>query len=262
MSGRVDGLFVYPVKGLSPQPLSGVDLAPGRAFPFDRVFALARPDGPYAPGLAHGISKGSFYVLVAEARLAGLDTHLDGATHVLTADVRGHRVLTADLSQQGGREAALAFFARVLDLPEGVLPVLARDGGRRFTDSAPDSDRAMEFVSVINLASVADFSRRVGAEVDPLRFRGNIHLAGLPAWSELALVGREFSLGGVRLRGTSVTERCAATEVRPGTPVRDLPVPRLLMSTYGHAFMGVYAEVVDGGRLSTGDVLERGGFAA
>ncbi len=262
MTAGVEGLFVYPVKGLSPQPLSSVQLEPGRAFPFDRLLALARPDGPYAPGLQHGISKRSFYVLVAEARLAGLDTHLDGATDVLTAAVRGHRVLTADLSHEQGREDALAFFARVLDLPDGVLPVLARDPGRRFTDCAPDSDRAMEFVSVVNLASVDDFARRIGAAVDPLRFRGNIHLAGLPAWEELGLVGREFTLGGVRLRGTSVTQRCAATEVRPGSPVRDLPVPRLLMSTYGHAYMGVYAEVVDGGLLARGDVLERGGFAA
>ncbi|WP_194907766.1 MOSC domain-containing protein [Quadrisphaera sp. INWT6] len=262
MSARVDGLFVYPVKGLTPQPLDDVLLEPGRAFPSDRVLALARPDGPYAPGLDHGISKRSFYVLVAEARLAGLDTHLDPATQVLTADVRGHRVLTADLSREAGREDALSFFARVLDLPDGVRPVLARDAGRRFTDCAPDSDRAMEFVSVINLASVADLARRVGAEVDPLRFRGNVHLAGLPAWEELGLVGREFTLGGVRLRGMAVTERCAATEVRPGSPVRDLPVPRLLVEHYGHAYMGVYAEVVDGGRLARGDVLERGGFAA
>ena len=262
MSACVDGLFVYPVKGLAPQPLDAVELEPGRAFPSDRVFALARPDGPYAPGLQRGISKRSFYVLVAEARLAGLDTHLDVATQVLTVGVRGHRVLAADLSDERGREEALAFFARVLDLPDGVRPVLARDAGRRFTDSAPDSDRAMEFVSLINLASVADLARRCGAEVDPLRFRGNIHLAGLSPWEELVLVGREFTLGGVRLRGTSVTDRCAATEVRPGTGARDLPVPRLLATHYGHTFMGVYAEVLDGGHLQPGDALEVGEIAA
>lgn len=266
MSGRsagcVEELFVYPVKGLSPQPLSRVELEPRRAFPFDRLFALARPDGAYEPGLGHGIAKTNYYVLVNQARLAGLETHLDGETGVLAASVRGRRVLSADLTTDAGRGDAAAFFARVLDLPDGVAPVVAREEGRRFTDMAPDSDRAMEFVSLINLASVEDLARRAGTDVDPLRFRGNIHLAGLSPWEELVLVGREFTLGGVRLRGTSVTDRCAATEVRPGTGARDLPVPRLLATHYGHTFMGVYAEVLDGGHLQPGDALEVGEIAA
>ena len=41
--------------------------------------------------------------------------------------------------------------------------------------------------------------------------------------------------------------RCAATEVDPDTGIRDLPIPRTLMQTYGHADCGVYAEVIEGG---------------
>ncbi|MBC3763566.1 MOSC domain-containing protein [Quadrisphaera oryzae] len=257
MSGRVDGLFVYPVKGLSPQPLTSVRLEPGRAFPGDRVFALARPDGAYAPGLQRGIAKRHYYVLAQEAALAGVRTHVDGDTGVLTADAGGER-LTADLTTEAGRADAAALLARVLELPDGVVPVVAREEGRRFTDMAPDSDRAMEFVSIINLASVADLGRRAGVEVDPLRFRGNVHLAGIPPWRELKLLGREFTLGGVRLRGTAITERCAATEVSPGTGERDLPVPRLLAEHCGHTYLGVYAEVLDGGTLQLGDGMQLG----
>lgn len=262
VSGRVDGLFVYPVKGLSPQPLTSVRLEAGRAFPFDRLFAFARPDGAYAPGLQHGVAKRHYYVLAQEARLAGLQTHLDGDSGVLTVDAGGQRLLTADLGTEAGRADAAALLARVLELPAGVVPVVAREDGRRFTDMAPDSDRAMEFVSIINLASVADLGRRAGVEVDPLRFRGNVHLAGIPPWRELKLLGREFTLGGVRLRGTAVTERCAATEVRPGTGERDLLVPRLLSEHCGHTYLGVYAEVLDGGVLEVGDGLQLGDIAS
>jgi uncharacterized protein YcbX len=253
MTTRVDGLFVYPVKGLSPQPLPEVALTAGRGVPFDRTIALARPGGAYRPGMRHGISKREYYVLVAEARLAGLATRFDPATGVLTAEVRGHRVLSADLGTEEGRAGLRAFWARVLDLPEGTEPVIAQDEGRRFTDTAHNSDEEMEYVSLINLATVRDFAQRIGREVDPLRFRGNIHLEGLPAWSELDLVGRELTIGGVRLRVTKPTERCAATEVEPGTGKRDLPVPRLLASTCGHDLLGVYAEVLDGGVLRVGD---------
>ena len=252
---RVDGLFFYPVKGLTPQPLPEVRLSAGRGFPHDRVIALARPGGGYHPGVRHGISKREFFVLVAEARLAGLQTHYEPGTGVFRAAVRGHEVLEADLGTDEGAEALLAFFARVLDLPEGVVPVLAREGGRRFTDTAPRSDEAMQWVSLVNLASVREFATRVGADVDPLRFRANVHLEGLDAWAELDLVGREFSLGGVRMRGTIPTVRCAATEVEPGTGRRDLPVPRLLSRTYGREVLGVYAEVLSDGVLQVGGEL-------
>ncbi|GAA0322689.1 MOSC domain-containing protein [Kineococcus aurantiacus] len=252
MTPHVDGLFVYPVKGMTPQPLDRVRLTPGRGVPHDRTLALARPDGEYVPGMRHGVSKRHYYVLVAEERLAGLTTHLDTATGVFTVDVRGHRVLTADLGTAGGLADLRAFYARVLDLPPGVEPVVARDEGRRFTDTAHASDEAMEHVSVVNLASVRDLAERTGTEVDPLRFRANVHLEGLEPWAEFDLVGREFSLGDVRVRGTKVTVRCAATEVRPGTGRRDLPVPQLLARTYGHEVVGCYVQVLSAGEVAVG----------
>lgn len=255
LRARVDGLFVYPVKGLTPQPLTDVPLTAGRGFPHDREIALARPGGAYHPGLRHGIAKREFFVLVAEARLAGIATHLDPHTSRFTARVRGHLVLDVDLGQETGRAELLAFYARVLDLPPGTTPVYAADPGRRFTDTAHDSDRAMHLVSLVNLASVREFGERVGVEVDPLRFRGNVHLSGMEPWRELDLVDREFTLGGARLRGVKPTVRCAATEVEPGTGHRDLPVPRLLHTTYGHEVMGVYAEVLTPGVVAVGGEL-------
>ncbi|WP_337061855.1 MOSC domain-containing protein [Kineococcus sp. G2] len=250
--GRVEALHVYPVKGLSPQPLREVELSAGRAFPFDRWFALARPGGEYAPGARRGISKRQFFVLVDEARLAGLTTRLEAATGAFTVAVRGHEVLRADLRTGEGVQRVLELFARVLDLPPGELPVWAHEEGRRFTDTAPGGDRAMELVSVLNLASVRDLEQRTGAPVDPLRFRANVHVDGLPAFAEQDLLGAEFDLGGVRVRGEKPTVRCAATEVDPATGRRDLPVPQLLERAYGHQVMGLYVEVVTGGTLAVG----------
>jgi uncharacterized protein YcbX len=255
VTAHVEGLFVYPVKGMSAQPLERVTLTAGRGVPHDRTIALARPGGAYVPGMRHGISKREFFVLVAEERLAALTTHLDPATGEYTVDVRGHRVLTVDLGTDAGVAELKAFYARVLDLPPGSEPVVARDPGRRYTDTAHDSDEAMELVSVLNLASVRDFAQRTGSPVDPGRFRANVHLDGLEAWSELDLVGREFSLGPVRVRGAFPTVRCAATEVDPATGRRDLPVPQLLSRTYGHDVMGFYVQVVGDGDLAVGEAL-------
>ncbi|MFE3460622.1 MOSC domain-containing protein [Nocardiopsis aegyptia] len=255
MPGHVTGLDVHPVKGLSAQSLEEVALTAGHGFPHDRVLALARPDGGYTPGLRTGLPKDRFYMLAVDERLAGLDTRLDTATGVLRVSVRGHEVLAADLGEPEGVAEATAFFARVLDLPEGARPLLAREEGRRFTDVAKYSDAMMNTVSLINVASVRDFGERVGAEVDPRRFRANLYVDGLEPFAERDLVDREFTIGGVRLRGVLRTKRCAATEVHPRRGRRDLSIPRLLMAEYGNSEMGVYAEVLTDGTVRPGDAV-------
>jgi len=250
--GWVEELFVHPVKGLSAQPLTSVALQPGKGIPHDRSFAFARPDGGYRPGTREGLPKREFFALVSDHRLAGLDTHLDTDTGVLTARVVGREVLAADLGTEEGRDRAARFFAGVLDLPPGAAPVLARERGRRFTDAAAAGDGPMDWISVVNLASVRDLESRTGAVVDRLRFRANVFVDGLPAWSELDAVGREIDLGGVRVRCVHRTARCAATEVDPATGHRDLPVVAMIDKTYGHRFMGVYVEVLTAGVVEKG----------
>jgi uncharacterized protein len=111
-------------------------------------------------------------------------------------------------------------------------------------------------VSIINLASVAELEPALGAPVHPLRFRGNLHVAGWPAWREFELLGREIAVGSaVRLKIVKRIVRCAATEVAPDTGIRDLAIPHTLMKTYGHADCGVYAEIVAGGVIATGDAV-------
>ena len=41
-SALSDGIYRYPIKGLSGQPLTRVELAARKPFPYDRVFALVR----------------------------------------------------------------------------------------------------------------------------------------------------------------------------------------------------------------------------
>jgi uncharacterized protein YcbX len=113
----------------------------------------------------------------------------------------------------------------------------------------------MNAISLINLDSVRDFEKRIGRAVDPMRFRANIYFDGWPPFRELDLVGKEISIGGVRLKVVMRTRRCAATEVNPQTARRDIAVPRMLMSTYDHPDMGVYAEVLGTGVIHPGDPI-------
>ncbi len=81
-------------------------------------------------------------------------------------------------------------------------------------------------ISIINLASVAALEEAAGAPVHPLRFRGNLHIEGWPAWHEFDLLNAVIAVGpSARLKVVKRIVRCAATEVDPDTGIRDLRCP-------------------------------------
>jgi hypothetical protein len=81
-------------------------------------------------------------------------------------------------------------------------------------------------------------------------------VAGWPAWREFELLGQDLAVGpSARLRIVKRIVRCAATNVDPDTGIRDLSLPHTLMQRFGHGDCGVYAEVVNGGKIAAGDAI-------
>jgi uncharacterized protein len=251
-AGIVRELYYYPVKGLSPQQLPGVELASGEGFPFDRMYGLARFDSGFDPKQPRPLPKQRFLMLARDARLAGLQTHLDPLTKLFTIRVQGRIVHESNFSQSDSIDRTIDFFATMFSLDPDRRPLLAEAAPHRFTDVSVGSARMMNAISLINLNSVADFSARAGTPIDPLRFRANLYFDGWPAFSELHRMDEEFEIGSLRMRILRRTQRCAATEVNPKTAERDVAVPRLLKEHYGHFDMGVYAEVLTGGTVEPG----------
>ncbi|MGY2048949.1 MOSC domain-containing protein [Methylobacterium sp. JK268] len=248
---HVAALHRYPVKGLSPEPLEEATLSAGGYFPGDRLYAVENGPSGFDPAAPAHQPKVKFLMLMRHAELARLATRYEDETGELVIREGDREVLRADLRARAGRLTAEAFFRRFMPgALRGPPKVLAAPDGFRFTDSRSG------FVSLINLASVAAIEDMVGAPVDPLRFRGNLQVTGLPAFGELDLVGTDLvGSEGVRLRVIKRTERCAATNVDPATGERDLAIPKALMQRLGHADCGVYAQVVAGGVLRRGDGL-------
>ena len=245
---HIQAIHRYPVKGLSPEPLRQVALAVGQTIPYDRHYAIE--NGPSGFDLANPayLPKIRFLMLMRNARLAELRTRFDDATHTLAIRYENREVARGDLRIPEGRAAIERFLAEHCGPELRGPPKVLHAPGHSF------SDVARKVVSIINLASVAELENAVGAPINPLRFRGNLHVAGWPAWREFDLVGREIVVGSqARLKIVKRIVRCAATEVDPDTAMRDLPIPRALMESYGHADCGVYAEVVGAGEIAVGD---------
>ncbi|MBX9874110.1 MAG: MOSC domain-containing protein [Beijerinckiaceae bacterium] len=253
---RIASLYRYPVKGLSPERLTSAQLEANSYFPGDRLFAIENGPSGFDPAAPVHQPKIKYLMLMRHEALATLRTRFDDPSGDLVIARDGQEVLRADTTTAAGQGAISAFFQAFMpEALRGQPRLLRAPAGYRFTDSRSG------FVSLINLASVADLEKRIGSGVDPLRFRGNIMIEGLPPWSELDLVGRELiTASGLNLQVIKRIERCAATNVDPQSGARDLQLPKALMTAFGHVDCGIYCQITAGGRVAEGerfDLLER-----
>jgi uncharacterized protein YcbX len=252
---RIDAIYRYPVKGLSPQKLERTSLSVGATLPADRLYAIENGPSGFDPAAPAYFPKQRFLMLMRNERLAALRTDYDETSHTLTIQWEGREAARGDLRSKQGRLAIEAFFRRFMPKElRGPPKVLF---GQTLSGQIHSfSDVAKKVVSIINLASVAAVENAAAAAVNPLRFRGNIYVAGWPAWHEFDLLGAEIAIGpSAKVKVVKRIQRCAATEVDPLTGIRDLAIPQMLMQTFGHADCGVYAEVVAAGDVAAGDVL-------
>jgi uncharacterized protein YcbX len=246
--GKINAIYRYPVKGLSPEPMRCAELSAGATIPCDRIYAIENgPSGFDASAPAY-FPKIRFLMLMRNARLAELRTAFDETTHVLSITAERREQVRGDLRTPQGRAAIERFLAEFCGPELHGLPKILHAPGHSF------SDVARKVVSIINLASVAAIESASGAPVHPLRFRANLYVEGWPAWHEFDLLDREIAIGPrARLKIVKRIVRCAATEVDPDTGIRDLPIPQTLMQNFGHMDCGIYGEVLEGGPITAGD---------
>ncbi|TMJ83323.1 MAG: MOSC domain-containing protein [Alphaproteobacteria bacterium] len=255
MSGanaKIQAIYRYPVKGLSPEPLARTQLEVMETLPADRLYAIENGPSGFEPAAPRHQPKQRYLMLMRNERLARLRTRFQDTSHTLTIEMEGREAARGDLRTSEGRAAIEAFLAGFCAGELRGPPRVLHAPGFSF------SDVARKVVSIINLASVAAIEDVIGRPVHPLRFRGNVYVTGWPAWREFDFLGQEITVArGPRLRVIKRIVRCAATNVDPGTGIRDLSIPDTLMRSFGHADCGVYGEVVEGGEIAVGDELSQ-----
>ena len=77
MTLKLTHISRYPVKGLSPEPLTATNLAPGAGLEHDRRFAIAHGATDFDPATPQWLSKTHFLMLMRNAGLARFDTRFD-----------------------------------------------------------------------------------------------------------------------------------------------------------------------------------------
>lgn len=246
---RLVGIYRYPVKGLSAEALLNVHVEAHGCIPYDRAWAIENAPGRFNPEAPKHLPKVAFLMLMRDERLASLQTAFDERTETLTIFRAGKVVAKGALSTRPGRLILEQFFAAFMEESLRGPPKIVSAPGHAFTDIAPKR------VHVINLASVRDLERAADRPINPLRFRPNLVIDGPEPWAELSWLGKEISIGSIRLKIRKATDRCAATNVDPETGLRNMDVPALISRHRGHTDFGVYAEIMGSGELKVGESL-------
>lgn len=244
--GRVAHLVRHPVKSAGYECVETAALAPGAAFPFDRVWAVAHAAARLTdtPGWAEKLQ---FLRGWGSADLMAISCQSVPEAGEIT--LSHPRRVTASFRPDDPADAArLIGWLRPLwpaNRPEPARVI--RVPGQAMTD------QDQPLISVNSTASLADLSARMGQSLSIHRFRGNIWVEGWAPWAELGLIGQEITIGTARLRVEEPIGRCRATGANPETGVQDADTMGVLEGGYGHTDFGVFARVIEGGSVKIGD---------
>jgi len=251
---KIESIYRYPIKGLSGESMTSVVLKAGEVIPGDREYAFARAGVQFDPDQPEYLQKTNFLALVRDEKLAEFDTRFDPESKSLSIFKNSELVMEAELANAVDCVAAAELFRDHLEMsPENCPSIVRATGG---TEGHSFSDVPNKAISLISLASLREFGEKIGAEIDPIRFRGNINFDSDEAWQEFEWLDRDLKIGDVVLRAFKRIQRCAATMVNPATAIRDINVPKKLHENYAHMDMGIYTEVVKGGEIKCGDEIE------
>lgn len=117
----------------------------------------------------------------------------------------------------------------------------------------------IHLLSVQAMSSLRDLMP--ASVIEERRFRPNILVdmpEGQEAIPEYELLGKEFYIGGLRLRGTDPCARCGFTTLAQEGLPEDPQVLRTLVKQFERNF-GIYCEVLDQGEVAVGDPLSLAG---
>ena len=246
----VTSLWRHPIKSHGREALAFVDLVAGQSMPWDRHWAVTHADTKFDAADPAWVMCRNFMIGALTPQLAGIWASLDTKTaevtlrHVDLGQIKFSPDLAADV------ERFIAWVSPLCPTDKRLPNTIVSLPERGLTDTNYAS------VSIMNTASHLEVSDALGRHVEQERWRGNIWLDELAPWREWDWIGQDIQVGDAILRVKEPVKRCMHTAANPKTGERDIDTLGVLRETWGHQNFGIYAEVVQGGKISLGDTAE------
>jgi uncharacterized protein YcbX len=247
-------LSVTPVKALRLSHPREADLT-SAGIPADRRFYLIDEDGHLFDASDHG---GLLRIVAA---------YDPGAEQLRLSFPDGSEVEDAADHLEG--TVTTDFFGRAVTgrLVDGAFAgALSHALGRavRLVRVAHDGDgQDVHPLTIVSSASVRDIgSQGERSDLDPRRFRMNLEIDGCEPYEEDSWDGGLVRIGEATIRVRGQVPRCVVTTLGPDTGEKDFTTLNLLARHRGRIGgrgglpFGMYAEVVEPGRVRIGDRVE------
>ena len=266
MTGQIAHLLRYPVKGLAGQQLAQIWLAENQRLAGDRLYAARRAQEGQEEEAAGWRPKTAFWQIYNSPALAAFDGQFsaDGSCVYLPASGSSQNARhprQVDLTSPAGRQELADFLSDFLAdflAPKTIGETIGEQPAIQIIRCSEGgfTDVRKPYISIASLASAAELCEAAGVAADYRRFRMNIWLDKLPAFTELDWIGKRLRLGQAELEITEAVERCAATHANPQTGQSDCDLVSLSRQLYGHSQLGIYARVLVAGKVQPNDCAE------
>lgn len=247
---RLASIQRHPIKSHGRETLTATVLSEGAGLAGDRRWAVIHTRSKFDRAQPCWVPSANFVIGTKLPGILAIDARLDDASAevTLTHPARPDLAIAPDAAEDQAR--FLAWVAPLVD-PDQPPPVaLVSLPGRGVTDTTYPS------VSLLNLASNADLSARMGTDLSPLRWRCNLWLDGLEPWAEQGWIGRRLRIGAAVLEIAEPIRRCKSTMANPATGLRDADTLGALRAAWDHQNFGLYARVLTGGAIRRDDPVE------
>lgn len=248
MTAQLAHIFRFPIKAHGREELASVVLSPGAGLPWDRHWAVAHAISKFDPAAPKWTSCGNFQRGARTPSVMAIAAQFREDTGQMTLTHPDLPPLTFHPETEGQR------------LIDWLAPISPDD---KFCPTAlvsapgqPMADADYPSVTLKNLASNRALGAHMGRELSLHRWRGNFWFDGAEPWVEQGWIGRRLRLGEALLEVREPAGRCAATTANPETGKVDADTLAALRAVVGAQDFGVFAVVLEGGRVAPGDRLE------
>ncbi len=246
MTARLAHICRHPIKSHGREDLASVRLLAGEGLPWDRHWAVAHDAARLGAGWNNWVN----FARGAKApALMAIQARLDETTATVTLTHPEREPLRFRPDDVGDLPRFLAWV-------KGLNPVGRAQPAQIVKAGRIMSDTEYPSVSILNLASNRDLSARMGVDLSPYRWRGNLWVEGLAPWSEWDLIGARLRIGTAELEVRERITRCNATKANPDTGRIDADTVGALSKEFGHSDFGVYAVVIKSGAIALDDVVD------
>jgi uncharacterized protein YcbX len=263
---QVAALHIFPVKSMAGFSPPSARVRPW-GFEGDRRWMVVAPDGTFMTQREHPA------MALLAPKTSGRVLRLEAAGHgAIEAAATGPHSLVRvwnDVVPAATCPACVdAFITEVLGTPCRLV-YLDDPSSRKVDARWRQADESVSFadgfpVLLTSFGSLDDLNARLPAPIRINRFRGNIEIAGAPAWAEDTWT--LIRIGEVTFRVAKPCERCIVTTIEQETATRpDKAEPLRTLATFRRAADGVIfgqnLVPVTEGEIGVGDrveILEQG----